>query len=130
MQVSMDKKYMTKSGLPVRILCIDGKIAVYSVVALVSDAMTMERVVIYTQQGHHCEGVESEWDLVEVSPYDNFQMDDKVLVRGNDSDIWFPRHFSHVDEYGYPWAFQNGATSWSNEGIPPIRWNQCKKDEE
>ncbi len=134
--IDINKKYRTRGGLPVRILCVDaknavhsfdGKIAVYPVVALVSN--TVERLVVYSQQGRFCEGVESEWDLVEVNSYADFKVDDKVLVRDGDHANWLPRHFSHVDDDGFPCTFQGGSTSWSNDG-GYLSWKFCKKAEE
>jgi hypothetical protein len=57
--ISMDKKYKTRDGRDVRILCVDAN-GKYSVVALVEGC-----VVTCTKYGAACEGEENYRDLIE-----------------------------------------------------------------
>lgn len=127
MQVSMDKKYKTKSGDAVRILCVDSKHPTYPVVALVDDDGD-DVIHSYTSSGKFCSGSISEADLIEVPEWGDFKLDDKVLVRDSEQEDWVRRYFSHVGDDGHPYTFQGGLTSWSNDDCP-IGWKFCKKAE-
>jgi hypothetical protein len=64
--------------------------------------------------------------LVEVSPYEGWNIDDKVVVWNND---WVfdgevqkvNKYFAGLDDSNLPTAFANGATSWSSES------NECRR---
>lgn len=61
--ISMDKKYQTKSGQSVRILCVD-RAGTFPVVALVGD---QKYVITYTQHGNrYSDMMDRDYDLVEV----------------------------------------------------------------
>lgn len=60
-QISMDKKYTTRSGLPVRILCVDRNNPKYPVVG-----STSVFVGSWTEQGATVIGEVNDTDLVEV----------------------------------------------------------------
>lgn len=119
--ISLDKKYKTRCGYPVRVLCIDRKDTVWPVVAM--------------YQKENCEGVSfhkindgtswngQDFDLVEVSPYEDFKKDDKVMV-SRDGTKWIKRYFSH-EENGVPYIFNNGNTSWSSRYSKA--WEFCRK---
>lgn len=128
--IDINKKYRTRNGCNVRILCIDAKIDGYPVVALIEEYDGNERSTLHTEDGcYYRSGEEGEYDLIEVSPYEDFKIDDKVLVRDSEDGEWMRRYFSHVDEYGNPHTFQDGRTSWSY-GEHTISWKYCKKFEE
>jgi hypothetical protein len=62
--ISMNKKYQTRDGRPVRVLCVDATNADrYPVIALIGDAN--ERLTPYGKLWP--DGSESAYDLVEVS---------------------------------------------------------------
>ena len=119
--ISLDKKYKTRCGYPVRVLCVDRKDTVWPVVAM--------------YQKENCEGVSfhkindgTAWngrdlDLIEVSPYEDFKKDDKVMVSRNGTE-WVKRYFSH-EENGVPYTFPDGMTSWS--GYSTVGWEFCRK---
>ncbi len=120
--ISLDKKYKTRCGYPVRVLCVDRKDTVWPVVAM--------------YQKENCEGVSfhkindgTAWngrdlDLIEVSPYEDFKKDDKVMVSQN-GEIWYKRYFSHVNVEGIPYCFGDGMTSWNSEYTTD--WEYCRK---
>lgn len=121
-KIDMNKKYKTRDGQDVRIICVDSGILHYPVVAIVGKELMM-----FTAYGNYKIGFEGEEDLIEVSPYEDFKVDDKVLV-SVDGDSWEKRYFAYVKN-GAPWAWADGATSWSACDTAR-KWNYCKKFEE
>lgn len=121
--ISLDKKYKTRCGYPVRILCVDRKDTVWPVVAM--------------YQKENCEGVSfhkindgtawngRDFDLIEVSPYEDFKKDDKVMV-SEDGIIWYKRYFSHATVKG-AYVFDNGNTSWTEPNGDTTNWPYCRK---
>lgn len=128
----MEKKYRTRSGLPARIICTDRK-APWPVIALINYG-TQEEVELYTsdltiysledstKQNH-------ELDLVEVQPYEDFKLGDRVLVWNYGCNIKKKRYFAGVDKKGKPQAYSCGGTPWSAEG-QFASWDNCIKAEE
>lgn len=131
-QISMDKKYKTRSGLPVRILCVDRmaegiKFSPRPVIALVKH-IDHEVVVYYHIDGSYRTGQSSDdFDLIEISPYDDYQIGDWVFVT-DDIDHnpvdreWFLRKFAGVTEDGYPLA-----TLETFSGSTDVWWKHCVK---
>ncbi len=118
----MNKKYKTRSGLPVRVLCTDMKNR-YPVVA-VRKSEKEECSGMYTADGKfYEEGIHSEYDLIEVSPYEDFKVDDLCVVWDEESVKIF-RYFSNVKK-GTAHCFDWGCTSYSAEGTTP--WTNCRK---
>jgi hypothetical protein len=64
-------------------------------------------------------------NLVEINPYEDWQIDDKVLV-WNDPSNKIRRYFAGVSNEGKPMAFGGGATSWSNI-CKPNMWTFAEK---
>lgn len=128
----MEKKYRTLFGLPARIICVDYKDS-WPVIALV-DYGTYEAVELYgsdlthkslensTKQDHKL-------DLVEVQPYEDFKLGDRVIVWNNICNIKKKRYFAGVSKKGQPQAYSYGGTPWSAEG-QPVLWDNCIKAEE
>ena len=61
--IEMGKRYKTRDGRPVRILCTDREQTIYTVVALVGT-----EVLSYTADGKQFRTGESRSDLIEVKP--------------------------------------------------------------
>ena len=124
--ISMDKKYQTKDGKKVRVLCVDVKDEDYPVLALVLVGDS-ESVQQFTKNGYlHSEHSLDEWDLIEVSTYADFKVDEPVMVREHDGGTWQPRHFAVIGENGKPRCWSDGKTSWS--GAPTsFGWDQCRR---
>lgn len=128
--ISMNKKYKTRSGQSVRVLCVDRPDAKYPVIALVGDHGSVETFSI---EGTYCPDVGSgELDLIEVPPCADFKIDDPVMVR--DEYKWYRRHFAGVSEDGFPLAFYQGTTSFTRpyNALLPEQWKECRRptDEE
>lgn len=67
----------------------------------------------WTEEGKYfVNKVDSDLDLIESSPYDDWKEDDKVWVKDKRGH-WIARHFSRVDEDGIPLVFRNGSTSFT-----------------
>lgn len=126
--ISMDKKYKTRDGRSVRVLCIDcaGNVH-YPVLALILEWNGDETLSSFTPEGKYSGLLVRNKDLIEVSPYEDFKVDDKVLV-SQDGKQWYKRYFSHVSDKGNPCAFDLGSTSWNGQYV--TEWNFCKKAEE
>ena len=118
----MDKRYKTRDGDTVRILCID-KPGKYSVVGLID-----EDINSWTIGGDYYEDKAfSNNDLVEVSEWDDFKIDDPVMVRQTEEEHWTKRYFAGV-KIDKPTTWQNGATSWSAMSTNHfVYWNFIRK---
>ena len=123
--IEMDKKYKTRSGLPVRILCNDYKNNVYTVIAAVYDKETgCESTISVTNTGSYIEEEENPLDLIEVTPYDDFKEDDLCVVWKGDNHLKDFRYFSHV-ENGKATCFTCGYTSYTTKHT--AIWPNCRK---
>ena len=119
----MGKKYKTRSGWPVRILCNDFKSDTYTVIAAVYDQETdRESTISVSSTGTYIEDEESPFDLIEVTPYDDFKEDDLCVVWKDDEYLKDFRYFSHVE---------NGKAACYTTKTTSI-WPNCRKatDEE
>lgn len=131
-KIEMHKKYRTRSGLPVRVICVDRKDSGYPVVALI-DENGHEFSFYASKDGRfsYREDRPHPFDLVEVSEWDDFKQDDKVLV-SEDGKTWYKRYFNKVIE-GVPYAFDGGITSWTADAMLlngcSSSWKFCKKAE-
>ena len=125
----MGKKYKTRSGLPVRILCNDLKNNTYTVIAAGYDQETgCEFTISVSSTGAYIEGEGSPLDLIEVTPYDDFKEDDLCVVWENTESKEF-RYFSH-EKNNLAWCFGSGGTSYTRTAT--TSWTNCRKatDEE
>jgi hypothetical protein len=129
-EVSMDKKYKTRHGMTARVVCVDAKGDAKGdqpVIALVLDSPTSTEFVIRTSlKGEFYNGHEHELDLIEVSPYEDFEIDEPVMVRVDGNSQWERRYFAGINESGYPLAWVEGMTSWSADGYK-TRWDECRR---
>lgn len=58
--------------------------------------------------------------------WSKIEIDTKILVRDNDSEEWFRRHFAGVKD-GIVYAWGDGGTSWSiGKGKRTVCWKQAK----
>lgn len=122
--ITMDKKYRCRDGVPVTVLAV-GLNAHGSVVA-VRHNTNSDVVIMLSSDGRWADNYDNPMDLIELSPYDDFKIDDKVMV-SLDADVWFKRHFAGVDIDGTPTAFEDGSTSWSRLRYEIIHWKYCRR---
>lgn len=126
--IEMNKKYKTRSGLPVRILCNDFKNDTYTVIVAVYDQETgRESTLSVSSTGSYIEGEENPLDLIEVTPYDDFKEDDLCVVwNGKDKKVF--RYFHKINSRGKAVCFCFGQTSFHTYDVTP--WEFCRKPTE
>ena len=121
--VEMDKKYSCRDGVPATVLAV-GLNAHGSVVAV--RHTTNSDVVIMLSSDGRWGNYDHQCDLIELSPYDDFKVDDKVMV-SRDGEVWFKSYFAGVDKSGNPTVFDGGSTSWSKTDYDPTSWKYCRR---
>lgn len=124
--IDMGKKYRTRDGRAVRVLCVDANNIVYPVVALIVGENKNDVVVRYTSDGtNYPPGEAGPLNLIEVNPYDHIPIDAPVWVRDSAAGRWRPRHFAGVSIDGTPMTWQNGGTSHTERYKKS--WNQLSE---
>ena len=128
-KIRKDKQYRTRDGRPARILATDRKHENYSVIALIGSLDGgFENLESFTIYGKAFVNDIDANDLVEVTPYDDFEIDEPVLVRYTKDDYWTRRHFAGISQNGRPLAWEDGQTSWTCS--VPIAWDHCHRPTE
>lgn len=121
-KIEMGKKYRTRDGRDVRILCVDRKHE-FPVVGLF-DYQGEEHVYAWMSEGFHAgAGVKNSLDLVEVSPYADIPIDAPGWARDHGRE-WVPRYFAGVSGSGKPMAWVDGATSFSTICGRKMSWTE------
>jgi hypothetical protein len=118
-EIEMGKTYRTRDGASVRILCTDRQFYAFPVLALASREWG-EEVLSFTKYGTGIATSTSgsggnKDDLIEVTPWDDVEVDTKIYVRKDESFTWLPRHFCRYDRATRRvYAFENGSTSFTS----------------
>lgn len=110
--IDITKKYRTRSGQEMRILCVDILDAAYPVLAM--DA-TLGYVYAYTLTGKYNRNLDSPFDLIEINQWDSWKIDDLIKVRDFLTSNWRYRHFAGVRD-GKVCCWAMGQTSLTNDG--------------
>jgi len=125
MKIELGKRYKTRyANLEVRIYSVDngGHYPVHGAV------FNPEKQIWLITSWSNCgENVQPQRDLVEVSLYDDFKMDDPVYVWNETSSVRYRRHFAGISKNGKPMAFYEGLTSWTSDTYFPTVWDYCEK---
>ena len=123
----MNKKYKTRNGMPVRILCNDFRSNTYTVIAAVYDQETgCESTISVSSTGAYIEDEEHDFDLIEVTPYDDFKEDDLCVIWSEDKEIKEFRYFAcAIGNLAY--FFADGKTSFTATPQQKICWPNCRK---
>jgi len=121
-QVSLDKKYRTRNNLPVEIFKIKDGV----VYGLMQETNLLKW---FTSGRFLSECTESCFDLIEVSNYTDFKIDDVVLV-SNNGDVWLKSYFCKVSDNGKAIVFDDGKTSYTATLEGKIKWDKCVKWED
>ena len=119
--IELGKTYKDNNGRDVRIICVDRK-ETYSVIGLING----DAIGCYTAKGMY-HGIPVKFDLVLPEDFRTYIIDEPVMVRDNDEEMWLRRYFAGVKD-DKPCTWNCGATSWSinsPEGMLP--WNQCRR---
>ena len=125
--IEMDKKYKTRSGLPVRILCNDFKNDTYTVIAAVPDqANGCDYLISVSSTGAYIEDEESPLDLIEATPYDDFKEDDLCVIWSDDKEIEEFRYFAYAKD-NLAYFFADGKTSFTATPPQKVCWPNCRK---
>jgi len=126
MKIEMGKKYKSKNGeFTAEALCVDLKSEYPCVMRCIYNDQT-ENVIKYTVDGFFlADKRNDERNLIEVSPYADFKIDDKVIV-WNNSGKKYNQYFAGLHEDGSPMTFLNGATSFSNITQLSVHWDNCE----
>lgn len=123
--IDINKKYKTRDGKEVRIYATD-HVGSYPICGAIRylDGWDNEA---WKEDGRNSNYVEDDPDdLVEVSKYEDFKIDDKVIVWENDYPDRKERgYFAGVNEDGYPMVFMNGRTSFIE--VDTCWWDNCEK---
>jgi hypothetical protein len=103
-----------------------------SVVALLeAEDGSGEFVAAYRSDGTYCDGVGAleEYSLIEVSPYEDWEIDEPIWVRDFPDDRWVPRYFAGVSKAEEPLAWQEGRTSLTAQfmHMPKGAWLEAKR---
>jgi hypothetical protein len=131
--ITMDKNYQTRSGLPVRIICVDRK-GEYPVVAIANeDDGTGGYIIDTTIDGAYVYVVGfaqeyDQYDIIEIDLMKDVQVDDKILVRDSVIDDWQKKHYAGKDDNFY-YTWPHGTTSWStgfHSEIDRVGWKLAK----
>jgi hypothetical protein len=125
-EIEMNKKYRTRDGRPARVICVDAKGA-QPVIALVPHG-DGESIIRTSLAAKFYPNKECELDLIEVTPYDDFKIDEPVMVRCHEdaANLWVKRYFAGVMS-GQPSTWDFGATSWSADNGNRSRWDECRR---
>lgn len=122
-KISMDKKYRTRSGIKIRrVLCVDRNHPDWPVLYEAENGA----LIACTASGQCLKDFDGDYDLIEILPYEDFKIDDPVMVKLHHQFAWGKRYFAGVNKDGQPLAFQNGRTSWSS-GEQRDVWDECRK---
>jgi hypothetical protein len=121
--INIKKQYKTRNGHPVRILCTNRKTHIFTVVGLIY-INNIEVSLAWTLNGKYsADGELNELDLIEVSQYGDFKVDDLCVVWNSKSKFF--RYFCKV-ENNIAYCFNAGTTSYTaNTAINP--WENCRK---
>lgn len=129
-KISIDKKYKTRSGFPVRIYAVDcgGALSVHGAYFYNNDEWFP---ISYTKNGRLVDNsIEHSLDLIEVSKYDHIKIDDKVLV-WMDFIEQIKRYFAGIGKDGKPRTWDEGKTAftisenYTNEWLSTA-WDNCE----
>jgi hypothetical protein len=123
MKIRKDKKYKLRMG---------GDIKIYEILyGYVFGAYRVEGSIEWNSAKWKDDGTylisneESCLDLIEVSPYADFEIDDKVLVGGSNCENMHRSHFAGVSKDGKPMTWEGRRTSFTE--IHKVIWEYCEK---
>lgn len=125
-KISMHRKYKTRSGLKVRILCVDSGVEDFPVIGMVSDRVPASTAFTADGKWYSKQTYENQMDLIEDNDAP-FEKDDLVLV-SHDGNKWVKRHYDRFED-GKHYAYRFGACSETAEigGCETTAWPHVKR---
>lgn len=112
--IDINKKYKTKNGSDVVIYAVYPKQLTKQVHGALVYADGEMSVNAWNISGQFLADETSMLDLVEVIPYSNWNIGDKVIVISSNNKEEYNCYFAGLNGLGQPCVFTNGSTSWSN----------------
>ena len=119
--ISVFKKYVTRSGMPARILATDLQ-GGQPIAAAVQESSGSESLRRYDPDGTYLKNPRniSGLDLFEVPPWHGLEIDTLVLCKKFDEGGWYNAYFAGVNEAGSPMVWAKGTTSKTASLHTPI----------
>ena len=133
MKLSIDKQYKTQDGQPVRIICLDRIDSQWPGIGLYEIAPGCnEGILFINPQGQYSLPLQLvlPQNLIEVTPWGDFQIDEKVMVRSSAVEFWIRQHFAGISEGSKPMTWNNGYSSWTtydNNDANKTSWTECRR---
>jgi hypothetical protein len=114
-----------RNGATMRIICNDRKNDIrYSIIGLILAGEDQNEEIAYFR----AEDIEAiGW--TKATPWDDFEIDEPVLVQDDVMTGWEKRHFAGVSKDGRPMAWLDGKTSFTSEQ-ESCRWWNCRRPTE
>lgn len=131
-KLEVGMKVRHKNGLTGRVICTDRKSEhCLPVVILLSfrvgkNGEEHEDVRFCNPYGF----LNGEAEFKPISEWDDFEIDEPVMVSLGDSEMWYRRYFAGVTDDGYPLTFEDGRTSWTTDSSERIEWKRCRRPTE
>jgi hypothetical protein len=123
MKISKDKKYKTRLGVDVIIYKIwEKENKIHG--AAFDEKKGLICALEWDSDGKVWKNDESGNDLIEISPYSDFKIDDKVLA-WDDKSYKVKRYFAGISELGEPLTWKDGQTSFTTN--EKTAWENCEK---
>jgi len=126
----MNKKYITRSGLPARVICTDYNGTSHiplPVMCLVKQLDGKEALGYLNAQGRCGDGsTDTEYDLIEVTPWYDIKVDEPVIATRKDGSE-LRAHFAGIHNGG-PSIWEDGLTSWMTKTMAGV--SSCRRPTE
>lgn len=119
MKPEIGKRYRTNDGRVGRCICTDLKR---------NDGCNIVIAFAPKVEGNELVGLYRSDQLREVNEWEDFKIDEPVMVRNSDHDDWRTGHFAGIDCQGSPMTWSDGMTSWTTKTLS--WWQQCRRPTE
>lgn len=117
-KLSLDKKYRTAQGHKVRLLCLDFNNRdgpnVTQVLGLVTDPRSGKEMITVWSTGGQTGN--KEYNLIEITPWEEFEDGERVLFRYSPEVDWSRGYFAGIRD-GRPAVYAKGSTKWASFGL-------------
>lgn len=127
MKIEICKKYKLADGTPVLVEFGGGQSKAAPGSEKNPHVGCCGRVLFYTVDGKAQTSCYA--NLVEVNEWEDFKIDEPVMVRNLESGVWEKRHFAGSILKGKPLTWANGSTSFTSYE-DKVAWNYCRRPTE
>jgi hypothetical protein len=123
--IDINKQYKTRSGSDIELVSDAGR-EPYPIIGYTDDSAVP---MGWTRDGQYITTATSALDLVEVRPYEDWEIDDRIEVSA-DGIYWHKRHFAGIANDGIPMTWNAGLSSWTEEyNGGKVPWKYARKPE-